>query len=198
MIIFCAVYSITASSPSAFSSAPLQSLLLHIMLHITRYIFIHPDPKSKFYVICINLLLFNVLYQNSDSGNEQYASFSKHCFCSVTNLPFMLTQPHVLLAGTVANIDFLLQTVPKNTTYSLSSFLTSTASFFFWGSVPGFPSLVGVLSSKVLLPGSLWSCPSVFSPTQDPHKLLFISQFLLIFSCGFNTYLFTHAPSLFF
>lgn len=164
MIIFCAVYSITASFPSSFSSAPLQSLLFHIMLHITRYVFIHPDPKSKFYVICINLLLFSVLYQNSDLGNEQYTNFSQHCLCSVTNLPFLLSQPHILLAGTVANMDFLLQTLPKNTTCSLSSFLSSTASFFFSGSVPGFPSLVGVLPWKVLLPGTLWSS-SVFSST---------------------------------
>jgi len=38
--------STTASSPSSFSSAPLQSLRPPIMLNRTRYILLHLDPKT--------------------------------------------------------------------------------------------------------------------------------------------------------
>lgn len=139
MIIFCAAYPITASSLSSFPSAPLQSLLLRIMLNRNGYIFIHPDPKSKFYVIYIGLVLFEVLHQNSDLANEQRTDASKQRLCLVTDPSFTVTLPWALLAGTRANMAFCYRPYQRNRPVLFS------------------------LSLHPLLPSSFWVLCSIFS-----------------------------------
>lgn len=115
MIMFCAVCSIPASPPSSFSSAALQSLSLHIMHNGNRHLFIHPDPKGSFVApvsvstCCCSLCYANI--QRQHVGNvltPAKGGFVRH------SLTLLLTPTCALLAGTMANLAFLLHTLPKD------------------------------------------------------------------------------------
>lgn len=118
---FCAVYSITASSPSSFSSAPLQSLSLHIMHNGNRHIFIHPGPKVSFVAsistLCCSVCCANIQSQQvSNVLTPAKGGFVRH------SLSLLMTPPCALLAGTMANLAFLLHTLPKGRTCLLFLF----------------------------------------------------------------------------
>lgn len=187
MIIFCAVYSITAPSQSSFSSAPLQSLSFHNVMHNgNRYIFVHPDPKASSVDIrvstcCCSMCDANIQAQWVSTDSSRVGLF-RH------SLPLLLTLPSCCWLAP-------WQIPYPRTGPLLFLFEKPTASF----SLLGFLSLHGIFFSKVLLPyGTFWSSPSVSSSTLIPSDLLFIYWFLLLLSHSFSTYLFTDALFSFF
>lgn len=161
MIIFCAVYSITASSPPSFSSAPLQSLSLHIMDNGNRHVFIHPDPKVSF-VASVSTHWHLMHYANtqiqhvSNMLTPVLGLFSH-------SLSFLLTLPCALLAGTMANMAFLLHTLPKDRTCSLFVSLHPLLHSSFWVS---HLSVESFLQSFCFLLGHF----GLLHPYPHPHR----------------------------